>query len=263
MERHKKIIDTVEERVSSSNPSEIQKTPRMKEVEAKLGRPLRELLVDLYWKEGKFLDEVAETVGTHQTTCGDWMERLNIDRRTPSDAQQIVHQRKAACSDQEATGCALPLLERIIDFAVDGTFSIHLFCRESLLLLADRLHQFKSGVEGQDYWDREINEFMRYKGEWRKLRMQLYETRGGRCEYCTEELDKDDFHLHHVDYQHGDDPKYLRVVCPRDHSILTAYGESEGKRVILRNKIIRRGQECKNRLKEMLLGRDNGPVYFD
>jgi hypothetical protein len=77
------------------------------------------------------------------------------------------------------------------------------------------------------YWSRNTE-------EWQELRRKLFIERGGCCEYCGHEI-IGVFNLHHVDYYHGDEPEYLKVVDRSCHSYLTYYGEEDGKKMILKS----------------------------
>lgn len=70
-----------------------------------------------------------------------------------------------------------------------------------------------------------------------EFRLGLFELRGGKCEYCSKNLDKNKFHVHHTDYDYGQNPRYLKIVDSRCHGIITFYGEREGKQII-RDRII-------------------------
>lgn len=50
--------------------------------EARLGRPLEEVIGDLYVVQGKMQREVAEALGVDTSTVSEWMVRLGIDARS-------------------------------------------------------------------------------------------------------------------------------------------------------------------------------------
>lgn len=59
------------------------KTRPMQALEHRLGRPLDEVLRDLYHGQGKTLDEVATELGVTLGTISRWMDALGVERRFP------------------------------------------------------------------------------------------------------------------------------------------------------------------------------------
>lgn len=53
-----------------------------------------------------------------------------------------------------------------------------------------------------------------------KLRMSLFQERGHVCEACSRDLSQSRFDVHHTNYNKGDDPKYLRILCKPCHKIV-------------------------------------------
>lgn len=58
-------------------------TRPMLRMEARLGRPLRDAITDLYHGEGLTLAGVAERLGVSVTTVIRWMDALDIEARFP------------------------------------------------------------------------------------------------------------------------------------------------------------------------------------
>ncbi len=66
--------------------------------------------------------------------------------------------------------------------------------------------------------------------------MRLYEERNGCCEACRGHVAPNAFDVHHTNYDKGDDPAYLRVMCRPCHDVVTRLtavvswfeGEAEG-----------------------------------
>jgi len=82
-------------------------------------------------------------------------------------------------------------------------------------------------IENENYFYQRITS----RKEWQELRMRLFEERGGICEACNRPIMKSEsFVLHHVDYEHGDDPNYLEITHFRCHMWITWYGPVEGRR---------------------------------
>lgn len=58
-------------------------TRPMARMEARMGRPLADVLADLYHGEGLTLAEVAERLGVSVTTVLRWMAALGVETRFP------------------------------------------------------------------------------------------------------------------------------------------------------------------------------------
>lgn len=56
-------------------------TRPMRKVEERLGRPLREYLVEEY--ETRTLAEIGAALGVTESAISNWMDRLGIERRFP------------------------------------------------------------------------------------------------------------------------------------------------------------------------------------
>lgn len=48
----------------------------------------KEVLVELYWEDGKSCNEIAETFGVSSTTIRRWMDKHDIDRRSMSEVKK-------------------------------------------------------------------------------------------------------------------------------------------------------------------------------
>lgn len=57
------------------------KTAGMQLVEQRFGKPVEELLEELYHDEGLTQDQIAERIGMDATTVRRWMERFGIETR--------------------------------------------------------------------------------------------------------------------------------------------------------------------------------------
>lgn len=60
------------------------------ELEVLLGKPLRQILYDLYWLGQQSLSDVAKILGVSETTVRRWMVRYSIPRRGAMAAQQLL-----------------------------------------------------------------------------------------------------------------------------------------------------------------------------
>jgi len=63
-------------------------TGPMRRVEARLGRPLEEVIRERY--ATGTLDDVAAELGVDRSTAANWMERLGIERRFPGQRPEAV-----------------------------------------------------------------------------------------------------------------------------------------------------------------------------
>lgn len=63
-------------------------TRPMKRVEERLGRPLRDYLLEHY--ETKTLAEIGESLGVTESAVSGWMDRLGIERRFPGQRPAAV-----------------------------------------------------------------------------------------------------------------------------------------------------------------------------
>ncbi len=68
--------------------------------------------------------------------------------------------------------------------------------------------------------------------EWDQLRSTLLVERDYRCEYCEQPI-TGSFAVHHKEYGHGLDVKFLAICHHSCHSLVTNHGEEIGKRMAM------------------------------
>ena len=69
----------------------LTKTRHMQLLEAKLGRPLEQVLEELYVEKGLTLAQVAaELDGVSEGTVSDWLRRVGINARRPGPLPKAV-----------------------------------------------------------------------------------------------------------------------------------------------------------------------------
>lgn len=65
-------------------------TRPMARMEARLGRPLADVLTELYQGEGLTLAEVAQRLGVSVTTVIRWMAALGVETRFPGQRAKAI-----------------------------------------------------------------------------------------------------------------------------------------------------------------------------
>lgn len=63
-------------------------TGPMRRVEERLGRPLRDYLVEQY--EMSTLEQIGASIGVDPSTVSSWMDRLGIERRFPGQRPTVT-----------------------------------------------------------------------------------------------------------------------------------------------------------------------------
>lgn len=69
-----------------------RKTSLMKLIELQHGKPIEELLRELYWTRRMSMDEVGRELGINQGTVSKWMERFDILARNSGPRPRVCHQ---------------------------------------------------------------------------------------------------------------------------------------------------------------------------